>query len=90
MEVKQFKEGIWTEKINVRDFVINNVVPYHGTHHFLTGPSLKTQQLWDICKEATKEERQNNGVRSLDADTISTVSAFNAGYIDRESEVFVG
>ncbi|MBS9463799.1 formate C-acetyltransferase [Flagellimonas sp. 389] len=90
MEVKQFKEGIWTEKINVRDFVINNVVPYHGTHHFLTGPSLKTQQLWDICKEATKEERQNNGVRSLDTDTISTVSAFNAGYIDRENEVIVG
>ena len=42
MEVKQFKSGIWTEKVNVRDFVINNITPYHGTHDFLVGPSVKT------------------------------------------------
>ncbi|MBT8259959.1 MAG: hypothetical protein KJN82_01490, partial [Bacteroidia bacterium] len=65
MEVKQFKSGIWTEKVNVRDFVISNITPYHGTHHFLVGPTERTQKLWEICKEATKEERKNNGVRSV-------------------------
>ncbi len=90
MEVKDFKPGIWIDEINVRDFVLNNVTPYHGTDEFLVGPSAKTQRLWDICKEATKEERQNNGVRALDTETISTVSAFNAGYIDKENEVIVG
>ncbi|MGC6431008.1 MAG: formate C-acetyltransferase [Jejuia sp.] len=90
MEVKQFKPGIWIDKIDVRDFVSNNITPYHGTYKFLEGPTAKTQKLWDICKEATKEERQNNGVRALDTDTISTVSAFNAGYIDKENEVIVG
>lgn len=90
MEVKQFKNGIWTEKVNVRDFVINNITPYHGTHEFLVGPSTKTQKLWDACKAATKEERQNNGVRCVDTETISTVSAFNAGYIDKTNEVIVG
>ncbi|WP_142783588.1 formate C-acetyltransferase [Changchengzhania lutea] len=90
MEVKQFKNGIWTENVNVRDFVVNNITPYHGTQEFLVGPSQKTQKLWDLCKEATKEERQNNGVRSVDTETISTVSAFNAGYIDRANEVIVG
>ncbi|MFD1614881.1 formate C-acetyltransferase [Gelatiniphilus marinus] len=90
MEVKQFKNGIWTEKVNVRDFVINNITPYHGTHEFLVGPSAKTLKLWDVCKAATKEERQNNGVRCVDTQTISTVSAFNAGYIDKENEVIVG
>ncbi len=90
MEVKQFNYGIWTEKVNVRDFVINNITPYHGTSEFLVGPSTRTQELWEVCKQATKEERQNNGVRSIDTETISTVSAFKAGYIDRDNEVIVG
>jgi len=90
MEVKQFNPGIWIDAINVRDFVIKNVTPYHGTHDFLVGPSAKTQKLWDICKAATQEERANNGIRSLDTETISTVSAFNAGYIDKANEVIVG
>ncbi len=90
MEVKQFNYGIWTEKVDVRNFVMNNMTPYHGTSDFLVGPSERTQRLWEVCKAATKEERQNNGVRSLDTDTISTVSAFNAGYIDKENEVIVG
>lgn len=55
MEVKEFEPGIWNDKINVRDFVFKNVTPYHGTDEFLVGPSLRTQHLWDICMEATKE-----------------------------------
>ena len=90
MEVKQFNYGIWTKTLNVRDFVINNITPYHGTSEFLVGPSIKTQKLWEVCKEATNEERQNNGVRSVDTEIVSTVSAFGAGYIDRENEVIVG
>jgi formate C-acetyltransferase len=31
MEVKQFLEGLWTESVNVRSFVFNNITPYHGT-----------------------------------------------------------
>jgi len=90
MKVIDFKSGIWNNAVNVRDFVINNVTPYYGTHEFLVGPSKKTQKLWDVCKQATLEERNNNGVRSVDTETISTVSAFEAGYIDRENEVIVG
>ncbi|WP_242134925.1 formate C-acetyltransferase [Aestuariivivens marinum] len=90
MEVKEFKTGIWTNKVDVRNFVVNNITPYYGTHHFLVGPSDRTQKLWEVCKEATKEERKNNGVRSVDTESISTISAFNAGYIDKENEVIVG
>ncbi|MDO6760093.1 formate C-acetyltransferase [Tamlana sp. 2_MG-2023] len=90
MEVKQFKNGIWTKDINVRDFVFQNITPYHGTYEFLVGPSEKTKSLWEVCKVATKEERQRNGVRAVDTETISTVSAFEAGYIDKENEVIVG
>ncbi|MCH4552438.1 formate C-acetyltransferase [Aestuariibaculum lutulentum] len=90
METKSLKGGIWTKQIDVRDFVLENITPYHGTDQFLVGPSEKTLKLWDVCKKAIQEERQHNGVRSVDTDTISTISAFNAGYIDRENEVIVG
>ena len=90
MKVAAFKNGIWNDTINVRDFVQKNISPYHGTHEFLRGPSSKTEKLWEICKQATQEERENNGVRAVDIDTISGVSAFKAGYIDKENEVIVG
>lgn len=40
--------------------------------------------------EALAEERANNGVRSLDPSTISTITSFAAGYIDKDNEVIVG
>ena len=36
------------------------------------------------------EERANNGVRSLDPSTVSTITSFAAGYIDKDNEVIVG
>ncbi|WNH13218.1 formate C-acetyltransferase [Thalassobellus suaedae] len=90
MEVKKFKSGLWTKQVDVRDFVINNITPYSGDDQFLVGPSVKTEKLWDICKSATQKEQKNNGVLSVDTETISTINAFSAGYIDRENEVIVG
>ena len=90
MKTVNFKKGVWESTINVRDFVLNNITPYHGNDEFLVGPSDKTNKLWDICKDATQEERDRNGVRCVDTETISTVSAFNAGFIDKENEVIVG
>lgn len=90
MKTLNFKTGVWNETINLRDFVVNNITPYYGTHDFLVGPSVKTEKLWEVCKQGTKEERQRNGVRSVDTDIISGINAFSAGYIDKENEVIVG
>jgi len=87
---EQIKEGVWTKEVNIRDFIINNIRPYHGGADFLVGPSEKTEKVWEACKQAMQEERDNNGVRAVDTATISGVSAFDAGYIDRENEVVVG
>lgn len=85
-----FIEGNWTQQVDVRDFVRKNISPYYGTADFLAGPSERTRRLWDMCKLALKEERQRGGVRSLDTQTISSITAFGPGYIDRDSEVVVG
>ncbi len=85
-----FKEGRWNHEINVTDFVKNNITPYEGDSSFLSGPTERTKAVWNKCLEALAEERANNGVRSLDPSTVSTITSFAPGYIDKDNEVIVG
>ena len=85
-----FKEGLWSQEINVADFVQKNITPYEGDASFLVGPSERTLKVWNACLKALEEERANNGVRSLDNVTVSTITSHQAGYIDRENELIVG
>lgn len=86
----EFKNGIWEKHIDVRDFVLQNITPYDGDATFLTTATERTRILWDICKDAIKEEIANDGVRAIDTETVSVINAFSAGYIDRALEVVVG
>lgn len=85
-----FKKGRWNSEINVRDFVLLNVTPYDGDASFLSGASERTKRIWRLCLDAIKEERANNGVRSIDAETVSTITSHAAGYISKEDELIVG
>lgn len=85
-----FKSGNWQEQIDVRDFVTKNITPYDGDDSFLCGPSSTTKKLWQICLDAIKEERANNGVRAIDNQLVSSITSHAEGYIDRESEIIVG
>ena len=87
---KTFTNGLWNKEINVSDFVSKNIAPYTGDASFLQGPTERTKRIWDICLKALEEERNNNGVRSLDNTTVSTITSHKAGYIDKENEVIVG
>ena len=78
-----FIEGPWQEKINVTDFVRRNLTSYEGDASFLVGPTDRTKKLWNICLQALEEERANGGVRSLDPNTVSTITSHAAGYIDK-------
>lgn len=68
---KTFTNGLWSKEINVSDFVSKNIAPYTGDASFLQGPTERTKRIWDICLKALEEERNNNGVRSLDNTTPS-------------------
>ncbi len=87
---EKFKDGRWSRRIDVADFVYNNITPYEGDASFLTGATERTKKLWAKCLEAIEEERQNGGVRSIDSKTISTITSHAAGYIDKENELIVG
>ena len=88
--MQKFNEGRWKHEINVTDFVKTNITPYEGDASFLAGPTERTKAVWNKCLEALAEERANGGVRSLDPSTVSTITSFAAGYIDKENEVIVG
>ena len=85
-----FKPGRWNHHVDVTDFVKTNITPYVGDASFLTGPTERTKAVWNKCLEALAEERANNGVRSLDPSTVSTITSFAPGYIDKNNEVIVG
>ena len=85
-----FKKGEWSHHINVADFVSLNITPYTGDASFLSKPTERTMRLWNICLEALKEESNNNGVRSFDNKTVSTITSHEAGYINKEDELILG
>jgi len=77
--------------INVRDFIVANYTPYDGDESFLASPTERTLKLWEELSVLLEHERNSPG-RVLDADTktISTITAHDAGYIDRDLEQIVG
>ncbi|MDD6795517.1 MAG: formate C-acetyltransferase [Clostridiaceae bacterium] len=89
-EWKNFKDGIWSKEINVRNFIQTNYTPYEGNADFLAGATEATTKLWDEVSELFKKERENGGVLDLDTKTISGINAYNPGYIDKALEKIVG
>ena len=85
-----FEKGSWNNNIDVKDFVRRNITPYHGDASFLERATPATNQLWELCLEAMKEERANNGCLAIDTQRISTITSHAAGYIDRDLEKIVG
>ena len=86
-----FSSGDWRTEINVRDFIQKNYTPYNGDSSFLANPTEKTKKLWDEVLELYKKEKEAPGsVLDIDTKTISTVSAHEAGYIDKNLEEIVG
>lgn len=93
MKFKQwegFKKGDWQKEIDVRSFIQENYTPYTGGSEFLQGPTQNTKKLWDEILELYKKEKENGGVLDIDTKTISTISAHEAGYIDKDIEEIVG
>ncbi|GMQ62343.1 formate C-acetyltransferase [Vallitalea maricola] len=84
-----FKEGIWKQEINVRDFIQKNYNPYEGDNSFLQGPTKRTNELNEHFKELKKEEL-DRGVLDIDTRTVSSLLTFEPGYIDKDKEIIKG
>ena len=84
-----FREGKWTEKIDVRDFIQKNYHQYSGDESFLEGTTEKTDHIWHKCKELLKEELEKH-VLDVDVVHMSGINMFKPGYINMYDDVIVG
>ncbi|MBP2232376.1 formate C-acetyltransferase [Azospirillum agricola] len=86
-----FATGAWRHEVNVRDFILRNVLPYEGDGGFLAGATPRTRALWDKVAELLKAERAaKGGVLDTDTERVSSITAHAPGYIDRELEIILG
>lgn len=85
-----FKAGIWQDEINVRDFIQTNYQEYCGDESFLVGSTERTDKLMAKVQELFRQERAKGGVLDIDTETVSSLTSYAPGYIDKENELIVG
>ncbi|MBQ7377834.1 MAG: formate C-acetyltransferase [Clostridia bacterium] len=85
-----FKEGVWQDTINVRDFIQQNYTAYEGDSAFLAGATPRTSDMMKKVNALFALERQFGGVLDIDTATVSSLTSFSPGYIDKENELIVG
>ena len=96
MEQKNFEQwngfaaGDWQKEINVRDFIQKNVTPYEGTDEFLETKTERTERLMERLNSLLKLEQDFGGVLDIDTQSVSSLTAYQPGYLDKEEELIVG
>ena len=85
-----FKIGKWCDEINVRDFIQENYTEYVGDDSFLASATPRTKDMMDKLNGLFALERQYGGVLDIDTDTVSSLTSYSPGYIDKDNELIVG
>ncbi len=85
-----FRQGPWQTEINVRDFVQKNYQPYCQEPDFLTGATERTKGLMKKLQSLFTLERQYGGVLDIDTATVSSLTSYSPGYVDKDNEIIVG
>ena len=85
-----FKSGVWQDEINVRDFIQQNYTEYKGDDSFLAEATPRTKDLMKKLNALFMVERQFGGVLDIDTATVSSLTSFEPGYLDKENEIIVG
>ena len=83
----------WKEVIDLRDFIQKNYTPYDGDETFLVGPAESTDKLWGKLQKLQAEERKKGGVLDMETSVVSSITAYDAAYIDnnlKDLETVVG
>ena len=85
-----FAKGPWQNEIDVRDFIQRNYTAYTGDAEFLAGASPRTLGLMKKLQSLFALERQFGGVLDIDTATVTSLTSFSPGYIDKDNEIIVG
>ncbi len=85
-----FKGENWKSQIDVRDFIQQNYCEYHGDDAFLCGATARTNALMKKLGLLFELEKQYGGVLAVDTTTVSSLTSYAPGYLDKENELIVG
>lgn len=85
-----FVGGKWEDEINTADFIQKNYTPYTGNQSFLAGPTKRTERLMEDVNAMLKLEQDYGGVMDIDTYTVSTLTGYKPGYINKNLELIVG
>ena len=85
-----FNKGVWQDEINVRDFIQQNYKEYKGDDSFLAGATPRTDAMMKKLNSLFALERQYGGVLDIDTTTVSSLTSYLPGYIDKANELIVG
>ncbi len=85
-----FVAGNWQNQIDVRDFIQKNYKSYEGDDSFLASATDRTQKLMKKLEGLFALERQFGGVLDVDTATVSSLTSYSPGYIDKENEIIFG
>jgi len=88
-EWKGFDSGVWSDEVNVRDFIQRNLTPYVGDDSFLVGATDRTTQLWEEVCKLTKIENEK-GILDVETKKPSRITSHGPGYINKDLEQIVG
>lgn len=85
-----FQGEKWQNEIDVRDFIQQNFTPYDGDSSFLCGPTERTSLLMKRLNTLLQMEKEFGGVLDIDTTTVSSLTSYAPGYLDKERELIVG
>ncbi len=88
-EWENFKGYTWKEKINVKQFILDNYTEYTGDESFLKPITNKTKRLNDKYLKMSKIEIKK-GIYDVDTKTVSGIDSYKPGYLIKNDEVIVG
>ncbi|MBO3367846.1 formate C-acetyltransferase [Clostridium perfringens] len=84
-----FKEGVWQNGIDVRNFIQKNYTAYEGDKSFLEGTTNRTDAVLEKAQKLIIEEIEK-GIIDVATDRVSGIDNYEPGYLDKDNEVIVG
>jgi len=85
-----FIDGAWTREINVADFIRRNYTPYTGDASFLQGTTKRTDSVRARVEELLIAENEKGGVLDVDTERVSSLLAYEPGYIKKGEDIILG
>lgn len=84
-----FQGDKWKKIVDVEDFIVNNYKEYVSDEKFLVKSTKRTERVWSRCQKLLDKEAIT-GVLDIETALIAGIDNFDAGYIDKKSEVIYG